>query len=49
VACRWTRYDSGMRDLAFVAVVVAFFMIATLCVRGCVAVVGADSEAERER
>ena len=40
-----------MRDILFIAVVIGFFAIAVLFVRGCELIVGpsAGSEAERDR
>lgn len=41
------RYTRSMTDLLVIAVVLAFFALATLVVRGCQAIVG-DSSGETE-
>jgi hypothetical protein len=42
---RWRqRYDRPMTDLLFVAMLVGFFLLAGLFVRGCDRIVGTDEE-----
>jgi hypothetical protein len=36
----WARYDWGVRDVVFVAVVVGFFSVAAAFVRVCGAILG---------
>lgn len=43
------RYDTGMRDLIFIAVVVAFFAIATVFVAACERIVGCSQPDELGR
>jgi hypothetical protein len=43
------RYDLGIRDVFFIALVVAFFAVATVFVRACEFVVGRGSGAEEAR
>ncbi len=41
----WQQYDRPMTDLLFVAMIVGFFLLAGLFVRGCDRIIGADEEA----
>lgn len=43
------RYEVGVRDLVFIALVVGFFVVATLIIRACDAVVGPGSGPGPER
>jgi hypothetical protein len=43
------RYEWGMRDVVFIAVVVGFFAIATVFVAGCERIVGRSDDEERAR
>lgn len=48
LSCGSARYDMGVRDVVFMAIVVGFFAVATLFVRGCDLVVGPNSDTDAE-